>query len=99
MPESRGRETWGPGKLMAPNHGHPFSPSVGSKWQFKVFPGFRPSSLSYLSNFEEEGSSQGQKCHGNQCAPRLPSWWQPSWKQTYSTEAFAWRTISSRSFH
>lgn len=64
MPESSGGETWGPRKLIAPSHGHPFPPSMGSKRQFKGFPGSRPSSLSYLGNFEEEGSSQGRNAMG-----------------------------------
>lgn len=44
-------KTWGPRKLMAPSHGHPFPSVVGSKWQFKRLPGSGPSLLAYLGNF------------------------------------------------
>ena len=44
-------KTWGPRKLMAPSHGHPFPSVLGSKWQFKRLPGSGPSLLAYLGTF------------------------------------------------
>lgn len=44
-------KTWGPRKLMAPSHGHPFPSALGSKWQFKRLPGSGPSLLAYLGTF------------------------------------------------
>lgn len=70
MPTTRGRETWGPRTLMAPSHGHPFPPSVGSKWRFKGLPGSGPSSLAYLGNFRAEGWFPWEKGHGNEPAPQ-----------------------------
>ena len=92
-------KTWGPRKLTAPSHGHPFPSVVGAKWQFKGLPGSGPSLLAYLGNFMGAGSSHAHKCLGNQPAPRQPSCWQPSWKQTYSIEAFVWGHISSPNVH
>lgn len=91
--------TWGPRKLMAPSHSHPFPPIVGSKWQVKGLPSPGPSSLAYLGDFTGAGSSHEHKCLGNQPAPRPPSWWQPSWKQTYSIEASVWGAVSAPNFH
>lgn len=54
---------------MAPSHGHPFPPSVGSKCQFKGLPGSRPSSLAYLGNFRAKGWFPWEKGHGNEAAP------------------------------
>lgn len=90
--------TWGPRKLMAPSHSHPFPLIVGSKWQVKGLPSPGPSSLAYLGNFTGAGSSHEHKCLGNQPAPRPPSWWQPSWKQTYSIEASVWGAVSAPNF-
>lgn len=68
MPESGGRETWGPRKLTAPSHGHPFPLSMGSNWQFTGLPGSGPSSLSYLGPLG--GGGQGAVLTGGS-APDL----------------------------
>lgn len=65
-------EAWGPRKLMAPSHGHPFPPVVGSKWQFKGLPGSRPSLLAYSGNLTGE-AAPGRRNARNR--------WQPSPKQ------------------
>lgn len=64
MPESGGRETWGPRKLTAPSHGHPFPLSMGSNWQFTGLPGSGPSSLSYLGHLGGGGQGAGGGAHG-----------------------------------
>ena len=95
MPEMRGREAWGPRKLKAPSHGHPFPQVWDPNGNSKVF--LVPGPL-HWPTWATSGGGQFPRAEMPRGSASSAALVAAILEADCSIEAFVWGTVSSQSF-